>query len=173
MVAVFRKIMLSNPYPITVLFLAAFWILGLLAGRLCWMSSDTSYFLMMCEAARQPVSIVGLVASVLLPFLFSSFVVHIRKPKLIYLISFCKAIMFSISLAGARCAFGSSAWLVGFLLLFSDICFCPVLCWFWIRRLWDSSSHLQDACICSASAALIGSVDLCVVSPFLAMLIDI
>ena len=36
--------MLSNPYPITVLFLAAFWILGLLAGRLCWMSSDTSYF---------------------------------------------------------------------------------------------------------------------------------
>lgn len=170
----FRKIMLSAIHPPPSAVLAVVWILGLVFGSVLVTVSDDSYFLLMCEAANCPVSITGLIASVFLPFLISAFAVFIGKPKLIFVICFCQAAGFSFAAAAALAAFGSAGWLIGSLLLFSDICFNPVLCWFWIRQISaNRNSFPADAFVCTAFAALIGSVDLCVVSPFLAMLIDI
>ena len=155
------------------LLLALCCCLGFSCGMIAAHRSDDTYFSMMRMAFTSHVSIPGLIASVSLPFLFSAFAVYLGKPKLIYFICFIKAALFSFGSFTALTAFASAGWLVRFLLQFSDIVMLPAFCWFSLRCITDTGLFKRDFSICLFLFLLIGSMDYCMVSPFLAMLIDI
>lgn len=157
-----------------VIILSLSWLAGLIAGIFCAVHADEPYFALMRMAAGSRVSIVGLVASVLLPFLIAAFAVYISTPQLLYPLCFAKALLFSFGACGVYIAFGSAGWLAQFLLQFSDCLLLPVFCWFCIRHISGKGQALaKELAMCAAAVGLIGSIDYCVVSPFLAMLIDI
>ena len=166
----FLSFLFCNRAPIS---LAILLLCGLLSGTALAVSAGNSYYSLMRMAASSPVSIAGLFASVFLPFLFSAFAVYLGKPKLIYFICFIKAALFSFGSFTALTAFASAGWLVRFLLQFSDIVMLPAFCWFSLRCITDTGLFKRDFSICLFLFLLIGSLDYCMVSPFLAMLIDI
>lgn len=157
-----------------VFLLAVLWIAGLLSGAFAAINGGDVFLLWMRAADFGRVSIVSLTVSLFLPFLLSALAVLISQPWLIFPICFLKAFSFSFCAGGTLIVFSSAGWLVCALLLFSGWCLLPALFWFWLRRLNGSArSLLPDALVCAALCFLIGSIDRCMVSPFLAMLIEI
>ena len=148
------------------------WFFGLLLGSYLAAVSGESFFLLMRTAASSRVSIVGLIASSFLPFLFSAFAVYTNKYKLLYICCFSKALMFAWCAFASAAAYQSAGWLVRCFLQFSDILLIPVFCWFSIRQVSGVSTLKRDLSLCTALFVLVGSLDYCVVSPFLVMLID-
>ncbi len=146
---------------------------GLLLGFLCAVRDGPSYFSVMRLAASCRMSIVGLCASLLLPFLLAVYAASNRQIGLICLICGCKAFGFAYIGHMARGAFGSAGWLIQPVLQFHQICFLPVLCGFCLRYAPGKKGSLKrDALICLGILALIAAVAYFVVSPFLAGLID-
>ena len=155
------------------LLLALCCCLGFFCGTIAAYRSDDTYFSMMLMALASHVSIPGLIASVSLPFLFSAFAVFTGHSGLLYGLCFVKMLFFGLSCAAVHLAFGSAGWLVLLLLCFSDCCAVPVLCWFCIRSIsGNSRSFCCDFTVCAALIAAIVAIDICVISPFLASLID-
>ena len=153
-------------------FLAFFWFFGLVAGVLTALSASDLLSASMRTAVFSRVSILGLASAVFLPFLFSAFAVYIQCPFLLLPIAFAKAFLFSYLGLGVIEAFGSAGWLIRVLLMFSDIVLLPVLFWFWIRYIsGDSRYGSRATAVCISVAALVGSIDYCVISPFMANLI--
>lgn len=153
--------------------LAIVCLASLVLGTFLGIVSNDSYFLLMRMAASCRVSIVGLISTSFLPFLFSAFAVYIGKQKLIYLVVFLRMLLFAWGAVGTAVAFQTAGWLVHFLLQFTDILLLPVLCWFSLRQLTEAGVLRKDLSLCTATFLLVGSLDFCVVSPFLVMLIDI
>lgn len=155
------------------LFLALCCFLGFAFGMIAAQRSDDSYFSMMRMVLSSHVSIPGLIASVSLPFLLAAFAVYIRHHGLLYGLCFIKMFFFGLSSAAAYLAFGSSGWLVRLLLFFSDCCAVPVLCWLCIRYVHGTSrSFLRDLSLCAVCIAAVVAIDIIVISPFLASLIE-
>lgn len=147
---------------------------GLLLGVFLTSYAAEDYFLLMRRAAGSPVSIVGLFANILLPFLLAAYTVSISKPVLLYAVCFCKAALFAFCFCGVQRSFGSAGWLVWFLMQFSDLCMLPVLFWFSFRYLGGGIHPLKrDIAIGCVIGAAAGLLDYCLVSPFLVILIDI
>ncbi|MBE6976079.1 MAG: hypothetical protein E7439_02640 [Ruminococcaceae bacterium] len=119
------------------------------------------------------VTIAGLLATVVLPYLFAAFAVYISKPKLLYLICFVKAFCFAMCGYGICVAYGSAGWLVRWLLQFSDICTVPVLCWFALRHLKGKGRTFRtDAMFYGGIVMLVGYLDFSLISPFLVILTE-
>lgn len=170
----FRKLMSFASRRAAFLLLACTWMTGLMFGAFFSARAGDTYLLLMRTAASSRVSVTGLAASAYLPFLFAAFAVSVNKPKLLYPICFCKAFLSCAAFCGAALAFGSAGWLVRSLLSFTDLCLLPVFCWFMIRHIGgDVETLKKDLALCTGAAVLVGSLDYCVVSPFLAMLIEI
>ena len=133
---------------------------------------EESFLLLMRAAVSDRVSIVGLFAVSYLPFLISAFAVFIRKPRLLYAVMFIKMLL--IAFCGLSClaAYPSAGWLVRILLQFSDLLLVPVLCWFSLRHVCGAGNLKRDFSFCTALFVFVCSLDYCVVSPFLVMLID-
>ncbi len=149
------------------------WLLGLSLGTVLAAYADPSCFSLMRSAASCRMSIVGLVASVLLPFLFSAYAVTISRPELVLGICACKAFSFAYCGQIARMAYGTAGWLVQPLLQFTAICTLPVFCGFCLRHIaGGKATARRDLGLCLGLAVLIAGVDYFVVSPFLAGLID-
>ena len=129
------------------------------------------YFLLMRKAASCFVSIVGSAVTVLLPFLVSTFIITHSKLWLAYF--GCGIYIFSLSsTCYAICrSFGTAGWLMQLMMQFSDIWLIPVLIWLFVLRLTGKCN--RRICICCIGFALvIGMIDYCIISPFLANLID-
>lgn len=170
----FRKILSFISCKICWIVLAAVWITGLFAGMYFGANAGDHYFLLMRTAVDTRVSIVGLIANACLPFLLSAYAVYLGKPRLILLVCFCKAVLFTSCGFAVLLSFGSAGWLTRLLLQFSDIVLIPLFCWFSIRHIQGNRTTLsKDSALCLFAAALVGSIDYCLVSPFLAMLIDV
>lgn len=152
--------------------LACAFLFGLISGVLFSMSASDALFPTMRAAVFGCVSIPGLLSATLLPFLFSAFAVYISCQKLLIPIAFCKAFVFAFVGTGILGAFGSAGWLVRLLLMFSDVASLPLLWWYWQKSLSGSGRFVRNTAIAAGFALLIGSVDYCVVSPFLANLIS-
>ena len=147
---------------------------SVIAAGLGALFADTfgdTYIPLMRMAVSHPVSIVGSVVSVFLPFLVFILIIMHSKPWLVYLI--CGIHIFHFSSTGFCLAFsfGSAGWLVRSLLQISDFFLIPVLLWFSLYSLAKNRSK-QVAVCCISYAALIGMLDYCVISPFLADLIN-
>lgn len=130
---------------------------------------------LMRASAESRVSIVGLLVVFALPFLLAAFAVLFSKPWLAAALCAWKAFCFCFCAVGICRAFEGSGWLVRLLLLFSGGCMLPVLIWFCLRQMGGAPRRhiLYDLAVCAAFAVLIGCLDHCYVSPFLAMLIEI
>lgn len=160
----FRKIRIS--------ILAFCWCGGIAAGLLLARYADEFQFSLMRRAAVCPVSIVGLL-SVLLPFLFTAFAVFVSNWWLIPCLAFCKGLLFGYHACIVTAAFGSAGWLVRYLLLFTDTWAVLILIWCWMQVCRSVRSRsLSRVGFCMAAALVLGMVDICFVSPFLAMLIS-
>ena len=156
------------------LFLLLSWILGCALGVLTGMNAGDTYVSLMRGAVRYPVSIVGLVISVYLPFLLSAFAVYLGKPGLLYIVCFLKSWAFTLAAYGTVVAFGYAGWLVQFLLQFSDILLLWLLYWFCLRHISKTeASAKRDFGICTAAIAAVCGIDYCVISPFLVGLIQV
>ena len=145
------------------------WLAGLILGTYFAAVSGNYYFLLMHVAPTCPVSIVGLTATVLLPFLFTAYAVYKDRPWMLYGICFLKVFTFGFCGFGITAAYGSAGWLVRFLFQFSDICSVPILCWFALRNLNGRNANLKrEFWICLGLNLIICCLDLCYISPFLA-----
>lgn len=156
----------------SIVFLAIWWFAGLILGALAAYHLSDSFFPLMRAAAQSRVSIVSLMTVTLLPLLASALAVSLDRSVLIFGISFIKAFLYSLCLAGMIGTFGSAAWLVAFLFLFSDNLTIPVLFLFWFRHIEGRRrSFCTDCLVCSVVCVLVGIMDFCLISPFLANLL--
>lgn len=153
-------------------FLALSWCLGLISGIVLFLFAGTQILPWMRSTAYGAVSIVGLLCVTLLPFLFSAFAVFISEPWLLLPISYGKAVLFSLISLGILQSFGSAGWLVRLLLMFSDSVSVPLLYCFWHRHISGRRKlAFSEAWNAVSLCILIGSIDYCLVSPFLAQMI--
>lgn len=155
------------------LFLASFWCTGLILGVYAASLTDNILPSLMRSAVYSPVSIVGLLGVYLLPFLFTAIAVFLSKSWLILPICFYKSFSYGMCAHAVTLTFGNSGWLLQLLFLFSDTVMLFLLCWFWIRHIAGMRvSVVRDATICIVVFIILGILDCCCVSPFLAMLIN-
>lgn len=164
--------------------LAAFWhrecrllfalslFVGLILGVISASSASDSVILLMRLAISRPVSIVGLLSIYLLPFVSSILAVFLSKSWMLLPICFLKALIFGFCARVITVLAGDPDWLLHILFLFSDTCSFVMLCWFWIRHISGRKvTVIQDAAICIVVFIILGTLDYCYISPFLAMLI--
>ncbi len=153
---------------------AVLWTLGLLLGIICALNINESYLSLMRTAAACRVSIVGLFTSAYLPFLIVTFFAYIRKRCLVYFFSVCNVISFAFCAMSATLAFGNAGWLVQPLLQFSNVCLLPLYCWFVLKLATGNLTAIKrDFVLVSVVSAAVCGLDYCLVSPFLAKLIEI
>lgn len=153
--------------------LALSWFLGMLLGVPAALAASEFLVPMMHESVQCSVSITGLLASTLLPFLLSAYAVSLSEPWLLLIISALKAFGFSYCACGVSLAFGQSSWLVRFLFLFSDHCLIPVLYLYWLRHIHgQTKAAVWELPACIGAALLVGSIDYCLIAPFLVSLIE-
>lgn len=156
-----------------VLYLAFSWCAGLLSGVFLASSAGSTSFPMMRAAVESRVSIVSLLVAGFLPFLFSAFAVSISQPMLLLPICFFKAFTFAFCAALVTAAFGSAGTLLRLLLLFSDSCTLPVLCWFCLRHIrGDELPVVKDLAISTVCIMGIAIVDYWLISPFWVKIIE-
>lgn len=148
--------------------LAFFWIAGLISGTFLALYMDESVASFMYAAICRPASIVSLLLTTSLPFLFSAIAVFISKPGLLPAIAFCKTAVFSLVSFMTLRAFGTAGWMIRCMVMFADICTLPFFYSFCQRHICGSS-HLSifDGLYLIASI-LICSLDVYCISPFFA-----
>lgn len=114
------------------------WLFGLIVGY-CLL--EPFFLPLMRSVALQPVSIVGYLVSLFLPFVGSYVAIISDKPIIIMIVCFLKAVAFGFTGALISQFFYSASWLVRFLLMFSDSWFLFVLFILWFRRFSDFNIH--------------------------------
>lgn len=146
-------------------------VVGAGLGSLFAVSAGESYFLMMRMAAFRPVSIVGSAVSVFFPFVVSFFLIIHSKLWLVYFLCGIRIFLFSSAAVAINMVYGSAGWLVRILLQFPDLCLLPLLIWSSFERL-SCKSRKHAFVSCTLFAAAVGMINYCMISPFLANLID-
>lgn len=116
-------------------FLALAWVLGLGFGTVIFRYTGSVFVSLVPLAAKSQPSIVGLLISGFLPFLFSAFAVYISAPRLLYGICIGKAFLLAYAVCGIHAAFPGSGWLIRWLLLFTDCCSAGLLYHYWQRHI--------------------------------------
>lgn len=160
-----------NPAPYI---LAFFWFCGILFGIRFSYTSAGLLASLMRSFLYDSVSIVGLVFLTFFPFLLSAFAVSISGRMLVYPIAFCKGCVFAFVSMGIFLCYGCAGWLIRLFLCFSDLLSLPLLYWFWLRLLGgDNSSAIRDGFAFLIPVFCIGSIDMCLVAPFFADLINL
>lgn len=150
------------------------WSFGLLLGFAYGTNANPLHFQLMRVAAFEHTSIIGLVIVLYIPLLLSALAVNYMCPQMLLLICFVKAFLFAACSGVIAAEFGSSGWLIRFLLQFSDCCAVPLLYLFSIRNISVQKSGIQfDFLLSSIVLLIVGCVDYFVISPFLVRLINI
>ena len=141
------------------------------AGILFASFAGTSYVALMRRAASLPVSIIGSVLIVLLPYIVSFCVVYYAKPRLGFILYGLRIFTFTATGWALQSAFGSSGWLGRLMFQFPDFCLIPLLILFLNSNISGQRS-LRKLAVCLGFVALVSILNYCTVSPFFANLID-
>ena len=153
--------------------LACFWLGGIVSGIALAQNGKPVIFPLMCRTWFSPVSIVCFFGVLLLPFLFSAFAVFISEPWLLFLVALVKGYSFSYVSFGMLLTHPCDGWLLRQLFMFSDLLCLPFLFWYWQNSLsWQRGFPLRRTLWALFVPVLIGSLDVCFVTPFLAVLIN-
>ena len=150
--------------------LAVCWIFGLLGGTVLFLYAGTPVVSLMRSVPLGSVSIVSLLLTGLIPFLFTAYAAFLSEPWVLFVACFCKGFLFSFVSLGISIAFSSAGWLMRRILLFSGDIWCVALLFLWIRILSG-----QKACwfaVLTAGALACG-ISCYIISPFLVCLIEI
>lgn len=155
------------------IFLAFCYLAGLVAGVILAAQADSSFSSWMRTAVFQRVSIVSLLSVLFLPFLISAFAVFYGWSFLLYPICFLKSLSFGYCCAGISILFGAAGWLGCWLLLFSQLLAMPILLFYWMRHIDGLQKPLlSEAALLASILYLVGSLDHCLISPFLVKVIE-
>ncbi len=150
------------------LFLALSWVTGLGFGSLIFRYAGSTLASQMPLAVKCQPSIIGLLTSVMLPFLVSAFAVYIRAPWLLYGVCCLKSFGLAYVSCAVFCAFDSAGWLIRGLFMFTDICGSVALYLYWYRHISGVRSFSWRALgVYCAVVFLAARVDLCFISPML------
>lgn len=141
-------------------------------GVLFAATAGDSYFLLMHRASHNSVTIVGSAITVLIPFLISVILIVHSKLWLAYFTCGIRFFTLTSSCYATICSFGTAGWLMQGMLHFPQLCLTPVLIWLMLLRITGRSSR-RVGMYCFILAAVIGMINYCLISPFLANLIDI
>ena len=147
--------------------LAFFWITGLITGLILSLLAGESSHSLMRMAVCRSVSIVPLLLTTCLPFLFSALAVFISKPVLLLVVAFCKALIFALVSAVTYHSYGDAGWMMRSMVMFADICTLPFLYSFWQRHICGSSILSFHDGTYMIATLLICSLDVYWISPFL------
>ena len=148
------------------------WCAGLFLGASLAGRAEAASVSLMRAAASRHVSIVNLLFVLFLPFLLSALAVFLSRRWLLFPIALGKAFSFGYTAGLIGCAYGTAWWLIRLLMMFSDCLIVPLLCWFMLRCLADYRKALwRDLALCAGVTAVIGSIDIMVIAPFLTALI--
>ena len=161
-----------SPRKFSYCVLALFWTGGLASGIWTWCFADDSIVSLMRSAVSGSVSIVSLLCVTGLPFLLSAFAVFLSSPWALWFLALGKGFVTSFVAMGTAACFGCAGWLIRLLLCFSDFVGTPLLYWYWLRCFRNCGNKpALHTILVGALLFLIGSVDYCLVAPFLADLI--
>ncbi len=162
---------ISKPRPdLRSLLFAGFWITGLISGTAISLSSGEPIISMTQSAASGRGSVISLLATVLLPFLFAAFAASIHIPALIFAVGFGKAFSFSFVSMGCMQSFPGSGWLIRWLLCFSNAAALPVLFWFCCSCLHDKPPKPERLIFFASLLLLTATADYVYISSFLSEL---
>jgi len=154
------------------LILASSFLLGHLLGVCFSCIASDPFFSAMRAAVSSRVSITGLLAAMVLPFLFSAFAVYIKQPMLLIPIAFVEAFLFSCLGYGIYAACGSAGWLVVILVMFGQFGALPLLYWYWHFHISGRVFDPSRFCLVLAVLLTIGFIDYYWIVPFLADIIS-
>ena len=153
--------------------IAILWLCGLLFGAFVPFCCFQQSAALVCTViAGDELSLWGLFLARLLPVLLTIGAAYFSKPILITLVVFVKAFLFAFTSMSISCLAGSSAPLVCFLLLFSEVVTLPILWMMWNDFLLGNHHFLIRRGFCAVLIVSITSfVDYLYVEPFLRRLI--
>ena len=133
-------------------------------GILIFATENPIYLSLMRMSASRPVSIVGSLVAVIVPYFVSVLVVTNSKRALAYLLCSVRIFLVSAAYLAINLCFGSAGFLMGVMLLFPDIALIPMLITVSIRRLTGESGK-WDALIGCIYTTVIALINYCTVSP--------
>lgn len=142
--------------------LAFCWMSGLVSGFLFYAFNQHTLSSLMLRIVFSPVSIVDLLVSFLLPFLFSAFAVIFHTPIWIFPIAGFKAFSFTVVSIGLVDCMGSAGWLYWILLLAGDILSLPALYLYWLHSLLHMhGTYVKPMLFLATVAFPLGCVNTC------------
>ena len=106
---------------------------------------------------RSSITISFLLSS--LPIVLSHFIYSLCHFHLLLPLVFLKGLSFMYCYAYIHIIFGNAAWLVRYIVLFSDLVFVCLLLWFWLRCASCANSIRYNFRVCLIAGALIVLVD--------------
>ena len=155
-----------NPEFLVRLFLALAWLAGIILGFYFPFSEPDRIASMMRRLPCEPVSIVGLVACVGIPFTASILCLYFSAPYILIAIAFLKAFSTGLCMAALQLAYGDATWLANWLLCFCDSCFTPLLLWFMYRCVGRDTPKRRVPAVLLVIAIAFVCADYCIVSSF-------
>ena len=142
------------------------WLAGLSLGLVADRFYGDCYEMLAFSAGRMALTFLDAFLVTILPLLLSAFAVFFFHRFGACLACFLRGLTMGFFLGALMAAGG--AWLA-VLLLFSGLCFCPVLLWYLWRRLSEGlRTARRDFGYCLLAGLCLAAVDTWVVSPFLA-----
>lgn len=146
--------------------LAIFWLAGILFGAACCYVSTEDTVSLMRGICAGPVSIVGVMNAVFVPFLLSVVFIMLSMKRMLMVLCFLKAFLFSFVSVGILASCGSSGWLLRYFLLFCDCTMLPMLYWYWRRAFTGPAKHLWISSVFACCIILLTTVlDYRVIAP--------
>ena len=162
---------LRRQYPWIVL--CAVWTAGFLLSILLIPAVGQDHLSLMQSVLRGPVSAVGLLCAVGLPFLLTVWASVYHKNGFLYLLGFAHVFLYSFSGLLLCGSFGSSGWLIQRFIQFPQCMMLPVYFWFLLRRLQGYRPELRRDCVIFLLISLaVVSLYLCAILPFWNTLIE-
>ena len=141
------------------------WFTGLSLGLLTERFYGDGYQSLAIPAGREELRFLNACLVTILPLLLSAFAVTFFHRFGACLACFLRGLTMGFFLGVLTAAGG--AWLA-VLLLFSGLCFCPVLLWYlWRRLMLDLRDARRDFAFCFLAGLCLAAVDTWVVAPFL------
>ena len=128
--------------PITLII----WVSGLIGGVFLFLYSDSSIVSMMRRIPFHSVSIVSLLFTGLIPFLFTAYAVFTFQPWFIAVICFCNSCLLSFLTSGIFMAYASAGWLICCVTLCFNSIRSAALLFLWFR-LFQSKGQRIARCI--------------------------
>ena len=152
-------------------FFCSTFICGFLLGICIAIHNADCYSLLIRIAAASPPNAIGLFSRCVAIFALTA-VMHRFQRSCFFLLLFAEAFTYGISAAATYFAYGSSQWLVCWLVLFSRTVILISLVWFWSRNILKPRHTAKRDFLLVVSISVFATImDLYLISPLLPKLV--